>query len=132
MNEDISLIDFENNIIISSGSMTDNSQITYKDAKLEEFFVKKTVIDGLNFNQPLELTTDVLVFKIEGVKNDCEEFNSTKDDNILLFLLPKNKATSTQEKVYSRKFISVKSCTGYMITPPIEEVKWYEYVYVEL
>jgi len=132
MNEDISLIDFENNIIISSGSMTDNSQITYKDAKLEEFFVKKTVIDGLNSNQPLELTTDVLVFKIEGVKNDCEEFNSTKDDNILLFSLPKDKATSTQADIYSRRLISVKSCTGYMTTPPIEEVKWYEYVYVEL
>jgi len=127
-------IDFETKYIFTPGSFTDNSQIHYDNASLKEVYVKNSKeCSGSATSDwiPDKFQIDVMAFEINGTRSDCVEYNTSVEKNISLYSLSKEIATTNIYGIYNSIELSVKSCTGYTSTPPMEEVKWNEVLYVE-
>jgi len=125
-------INYSSEVIFTAGSLNDNSQIHYSNAVLKEIYVKNAQMCQVTPGKEIVITQkDLLVFEINGIRSDCTEFNTIIDKNITMYSISKNLTTDEFGNLYMHRIESIKSCTGYVTTPEIEDVKWYEEFYYE-
>jgi len=121
ISENVPEVDLSSTQIVSSGFYLDTSDIKYKSPILQNIHTTSThacniSASGTNYN---------FVFRVDAVRSDCSEFNSINNDKNVTFYKIEN-LISVFERSQSIQGLHVKSCKGYVTTPPIEDVKWYQ------
>jgi len=113
------------NQIVSSGFYINNATTKYNNAILQQIFKTETYTCVLG---PLDAATYVntnVVFDIDAVRSDCAEFDtSINEKKVSFYSIP----GSLDDRQFAQniQILHVKSCTGYLSTPKINEVLWYQ------
>jgi len=121
VSENVPEVDFVNTQVISAGFYLDTSSVKYQKPILQNIYTTDT--HWCNISGPA--TNYNFVFTVNAVRSDCAEFDSMNSEkNVTFYKI--EEINTVFERAQTIQGLHVKSCKGYVTTPPIEDVKWYQ------